>query len=111
VLDQDDHLSLLSAGGMTDRQLLAFGRWFAKLTGIVFHNLGNTLAKSTANLVPDCTISNVKVTIKRQEVECQSLQVDRLTDVISHRIVSLYKNKVLKKSSEMTLLDDETIII
>jgi antitoxin component of RelBE/YafQ-DinJ toxin-antitoxin module len=111
VLDRDDHLSLLSAGGMTDRQMLAFGRRFAKLTGIVFHNSGNTLAKSTANLVPDCTISKVKVAIKGQEVERQSLQVDRLTDVISHRIVSLYENKVLKKSSDMTLLDDDTLII
>jgi antitoxin component of RelBE/YafQ-DinJ toxin-antitoxin module len=111
VLDRDDHLSLLSAGGMTDRQMLAFGRRFAKLTGVVFHNSGNTLAKSTANLVPDCTISKVKVAIKGQEVERQSLQVDRLTDVISHRIVSLYENKVLKKSSDMTLLDDDTLII
>jgi hypothetical protein len=111
VLDRDDHLSLLSAGGMTDRQMLAFGRRFAKLTGVVFHNSGNTLAKSTANVVPDCTISKVKVAIKGQEVERQSLQVDRLTDVISHRIVSLYENKVLKKSSDMTLLDDDTLII
>jgi hypothetical protein len=47
----------------------------------------------------------VKVAIKGQEVVWQSLQVDRLTDVISHRHVSLYKNKVLKKSSDMTLLD------
>jgi hypothetical protein len=53
----------------------------------------------------------VKVAIKGQEVERQSLQVDRLTDVISHRIVSLYENKVLKKSSDMTLLDDDTLII
>jgi len=111
VIDRDDHLSLLSAGGMTDRQMLAFGRRFAKLTGIVFHNSGNTLAKSTANLVPDCTISKVKVAIKGQEVERQSLQVDRLTDVISHRIVSLYENKVLKKSSDVSLLDDDTLII
>ena len=111
VLDKDDHLSLLSAGGMTDRQMLAFGRRFAKLTGIAFHNSGNTLAKSTANLVPDCTISKVKVAIKGQEVERQSHQVDRLTDVISHGIVSLCENKVLKKSSEMTLLDDDALIM
>jgi hypothetical protein len=111
VLDQDDHLSLLSASGMTDRQMLAFGRRFAKLTGIAFHTSGNTLAKSTANLVPDCTISKVKVAIKGQEVERQSFQVDRLTDVISQRIVSLYENQVLKKSSDMTLLDDDTIIV
>ena len=111
VLDRDDHLSLLSAGGMTDRQMLAFGRRFAKLTGIAFHNSGNTLAKSTANLVADCTISKVKVAIKGQEVERQSYQVDRLTDVISHRIVSLYENKVLKKSSEMTLMNDNTLVI
>jgi hypothetical protein len=95
---------------MTDRQMLAFGRRFAKLTGIVFHNSGNTLAKSTANLAPDCTIRKVKVGIKGQEVERQSHQVDRLTDVVSHRIVSLCENKVLKKSSEMTLLDDDTLI-
>jgi hypothetical protein len=99
LIDGDDHLSLLSVGGMTDCQMLAFRRLFAKLTQIVFHNLGNMLAKSTANLVPDCSISKVLVAIKGQEVEQQSLQVDRLTDGISHMIVSLYKNKVLKKSS------------
>ena len=39
------------------------------------------------------------------------LQVDRLTDAISHRIVSLYENKVLKKSMVVTLLDDNKQII
>jgi hypothetical protein len=64
VLDRDGHLLLLSAGGMTDRQMLA--------------QHSTTLAKLTANLAPDCAIGKVKVAIKGQEVERHSGQADRL---------------------------------
>jgi hypothetical protein len=112
VLDQDDHFPLLLAGGMTDPQMLAFSPWFAKLTGVAFHNSGNALAKATDNLAPDCTaVSRVKVAIKGQEVEQRSPQADRLAGVISDGIVSQCKNKVLKKWSEMTLLDDDALIM
>lgn len=101
-LDRDASLSLQEAGGMTDRQMLAFGRQFANLTRIRFHDKANSLAALTSGLVPDFTVSMVKVNVKGQEVERQCFLVDRLVDVVNGRIRNLYESRLLKLSSTIT---------
>jgi hypothetical protein len=111
VIGNDDYMTLQQAGGMTDNRMLIFGKEFARITAVYWHDKEKTLSKMTEGLVPDFSLESMKVRVKSQEVERYAFQVDHLVDVINQRIVSLCESGLLVKSSSTTLLDDKTLII
>jgi hypothetical protein len=111
VLDEQQQGELQLMGGMTDPGFRAFNNLLVQMTGLSVHERTTTLKKLTEGTMPNFTVSNVEVIIKGKKVKRQMMVVDRITDVLCRRIVSLVNDNLLKPTSEMTDLDDDTIMV
>ena len=106
-----DQLMLQMAGGMTDRQMIAFNQKLGELTGLSVHERKNSLASLVDDTMPDFSVNSLSVYIDGKRVERQAFLVERINDVVCSRIASLVDNQILVPSSVHTLLNDDTIIL
>jgi hypothetical protein len=74
---------------MTYRAWKAFDELLVELTGLSLHDRKNTLKKMTEGSMPSFSVSQVEVVVKGKRVKRQMMRVDRITDVICSRLVSL----------------------
>jgi len=113
VTESKDQIMLQLAGGMTDRQMIAFNEMLGKLTGLSVHERKNSLASLVDETMPDFSVNTVKVHVGGvgQKVERQVFLVDRISEVVCSRITSLLDNHILVGSPVHTLLEDDTIIL
>jgi len=106
-----DQNKLRQAGGMTDRQYIAFDNMLKDVTGFSVLDQKNTLAKMVEGIMYDFTVHNLAVVVSKQQVNRQAFLVDRINDVVLQCIVSLYEKGLLLDSSILTTLDDDYIIV
>jgi len=111
VLDEEKQGRLQATGGMTDRAWKAFDELLVELTGISVRDRKSTLKKMTEGSMPNFTVSEVEVIVKGKPMKRQMMLVDRITDVVCSRVVSLMEDDLLVPSSKITDLDDDTIMV
>ena len=111
VLDEQQQGELQATGGMTDRAFKAFDDLLTQLTGLSVRERESTLKKLTEGSMPSFTVSDVEVSIKGKKVKRQMMVVDRITDVMATRIVSLIEDDLLIPTSQKTDLDDDNLLI
>ena len=106
-----DQNKLRQAGGMTDRQYIAFDNMLKDVTGFSVLDQKNTLAKMVEGIMYDFTVHNLAVIVNKQQARRQAFLVDRINDVVLQCIVALYEKGLLLDSSVLTNLDDDYIIV
>jgi hypothetical protein len=106
-----DQNKLRQAGGMTDRQYIAFDNMLKDVTGFSVLDQKNTLAKMVDGIMYDFTVHNLAVIVNKQQARRQAFLVDRINDVVLQCIVALYEKGLLLDSSVLTNLDDDNIIV
>ena len=111
VTDKDDQLELQRSGGMTDRQMKAFNRLLARLTGFSIHETKNTLASLVNDEMVPFDILEQELEVNGAIKKVRSFVVKSICDAVSHRVLSLYNKDLLVPSSTITNLPDDTLML
>jgi hypothetical protein len=111
VTNANDQRDIQMAGGMTDRAFEALDRILRERIGVSIRDRQNTMTNMTKGKMVDFKIHVVKVTIKGKLYARQVFAVDRMTDVICLRIMTLLRSGSFIPMSKNTTMADDDIIL